>query len=236
MILRHSQVFHPLNTKKPLPYFIGTPIIMDPPLFCLCGFNTQSGHHMGKSWLQFSLRVKKNFFFLDRNTSIVCSSDFHFYPLSMYRKASPKTVLFTQDRIFFHFQRSIWWLATKKVRTRTLKESLNWSLERAAPPSPRPRRETSKRKSMPRATLPPGLTRKCQWKRMTKVKGFKCQWGALWDALLLGVLCFLLEPTLHGSPSAVAIISFFMASVFCIFLTYIFHPFGRTFRVRLEMN
>ena len=50
MVVRHSAVFHPNGTKKckALPYVIGPPIKLSSPMFCICGFSSQSGNHLAK--------------------------------------------------------------------------------------------------------------------------------------------------------------------------------------------
>lgn len=48
MISKHSEAFHPQGRTKKGHYKLSEPIIIPKSLFCICGFSSRSGNHLGE--------------------------------------------------------------------------------------------------------------------------------------------------------------------------------------------
>lgn len=48
MIIKHADAFHPQGRNKKTSYKLSAPIVLPKPLFCICGFSSTSGNHLGE--------------------------------------------------------------------------------------------------------------------------------------------------------------------------------------------
>lgn len=86
MISKHAHVFHPMGRTRRTYYNLGPPVVLPKPLYCICGFNTRSGNHLGEWFVCVIFIIKsscislKGRFLKDFLKGFTYTQPFNYYP------------------------------------------------------------------------------------------------------------------------------------------------------------